>query len=577
MDPGPTEFRARPFVCGVLGDATPDQRERLHRAVPGLVTIHDAPGVLLLGARPLAAYRHEPRLSAWAFGDHEPASSADWRAAAIDTESPGLADLGDRVVLHAGALGLIDLFTRRIGETSWFASRMEPLLSLDTGPLEVDWEAWASILAFDCPVGDMTPFRAVRRLQGARTLVMERATGRIRADAWSPPWQGLAEVAPDAGDAREVLDQLRTVVGRISPVPHSIALSGGHDSRLVAIVARDAGIPMSAVTTTKDDGRNDPEVAAELAVLLGIPYRFVDSGLIPYASYGELMRRRTHGMIALNTWTAPLGEALRSEGRPVLTDMIGGVLLGGANISRAMETMPPGHERRLALMAMLQRLPVVGQTITEQAMPWVLDSARERWLGAVSHLAGDANELPLSMIETRDARGIGALHHWGMGPRDPSRDTRQRPRDAAGRVLGGHRQEDEGRVQPGAAAPGGPGHRHPSHQPRPGVTVVRDAQPQGQRRGDRRIRADVERACAVPDLVPEGMLRYLELGRWAGPSRTDRLLRRGPKARPSAFGGYRMTEMARLSLPIAHLGAWIDTHRDRLASIDPPWRSRRRR
>ena len=76
---------------------------------------------------------------------------------------------------------------------------------------------------------------------------------------------------------------------------------------------------------------------------------------------------------------------------------------------------------------------------------------------------------------------------------------------------------------------------------------------------------------------PEGMLRYLELGRWAGPSRTDRLLRRSPKPRPSAFGGYRMTEMARLSLPIAHLGAWIDTHRDRLASIDPPWRGRRRR
>ncbi len=190
-------------------------------------------------------------------------------------------------MLHAGALGLIDLFTRRLGETSWFASRMEPLLSLDPGPLEVDWEAWASILAFDCPVGDMTPFRAVRRLQGARTLVMERATGRIRADAWSPPWQGLAEVAPDAGDAREVLDQLRTVVGRIAPVPHSIALSGGYDSRLVAIVARDAGIPMSAITTTKDDGRNDPEVAAEVAALLGMPYRFVDSGPPPI----RLLRR----------------------------------------------------------------------------------------------------------------------------------------------------------------------------------------------------------------------------------------------------------------------------------------------
>ena len=33
-------------------------------------------------------------------------------------------------------------------------------------------------------------------------------------------------------------------------------------------------------------------------------------------------------------------------------------------------------------------------------------------------------------------------------------------------------------------------------------------------------------------------------------------------------------EIARLSLPVAHLGAWIDTNRHRLVSIEPPWNTR---
>lgn len=34
-----------------------------------------------------------------------------------------------------------------------------------------------------------------------------------------------------------------------------------------------------------------------------------------------------------------------------------------------------------------------------------------------------------------------------------------------------------------------------------------------------------------------------------------------------------MTNYARLALPLAHLGAWIEGNRHRLRSIDPPWRS----
>jgi hypothetical protein len=577
VDPSPGEFLARPFVCGAVGQVRPEPLARLRQAVPGLVTVHEAADVLLLAAAPLSPYRSGEQVRAWSFGDRSPAATSDWQAAASDAEAPGLVDGGDRVVLHAGALGFIDLFTRQLGGATWFASRIEPLLSLDPAPLEVDWEAWASVLAFHCPMGDSTPFRAVRRLRGATTCTLERSTGRIRSGRWAPPWHGLPEVDPDAGDPVEVVEQLRDVLRRVGGGPYALALSGGFDSRLVAIAARDVGIPMVAWSTGKDDGLDDIEITRELAAMLGLPLRFVDPTAVPYGTAGDEVRRRTEGMVAMHTWMAPLGSALRANGQPVLTDIVGGVVIGGSNVTTEMTLMPPGPERRLALMARLQRPPIVGKTISGRAAPWVMDAARDRFVDAVRHLDGDANELVLAMMETRDARGIASMPLWLFGPSVRVETPVCRPEMLRVTLSVGARRKLRKGFSREVLAAADPvaGTLRTSHDPRlvPGRTRMHKASDEGLAW----LRADIEHARSVPDLVPERLLRYLELGRWAGPRRRDRLLRRPQTPRPGAFDSAQMADMARLSLPIANLGSWIAANRSRLASIDPPWCYRRGR
>jgi hypothetical protein len=260
----------------------------------------------------------------------------------------------------------------------------------------------------------------------------------------------------------------------------------------------------------------------------------------------------------------------------VLTDLIGGVVFGGANISRRMVSMPPGRHRRLALMAKLQRAPVSGRTLSERAFPWVMDTARERWLDAVRHLEGDSNELQLAMIETRTARGLAAQSSWLIGPEAQVVAPTSHPEMICAGFSVGHLRKwnKEFSLELLAAADPVTGMIRSTHHSRPGTarTVTRKASAEGLAW----LRADIEHAREVPDLVPDGLLRYLELGRWTGPGHRDRLLRRPQLPQPGAFDSRRMADMARLSQPIAHLGSWIETNRDRLGSLDPPWRVGRR-
>ena len=47
----------------------------------------------------------------------------------------------------------------------------------------------------------------------------------------------------------------------------------------------------------------------------------------------------------MHTWIGPLVAALRANGQPVLTDVVGGVVLGGANMSPEMaRACQPGHD-----------------------------------------------------------------------------------------------------------------------------------------------------------------------------------------------------------------------------------------
>ncbi len=141
------------------------------------------------------------------------------------------------------------------------------------------------------------------------------------------------------------------------------------------------------------------------------------------------------------------------------------------------------------------------------------------------------------MIETRDARGIARMLAMAVRPRCPRRNAAlARPEMLLAAFSVGMRRKSHRAASPARAA----GRRGPA------IAAVRTTNdrriarnrapsPKAGAEGRAWLRADIERARAVPGLVPDGLLRYLELGRWAGPSRRELLLRRPPPPRSRAF------------------------------------------
>ncbi|MCY7417043.1 MAG: hypothetical protein LH650_00850 [Chloroflexi bacterium] len=180
-------------------------------------------------------------------------------------------------------------------------------------------------------------------------------------------------------------------------------------------------------------------------------------------------------------------------------------------------------------------------------------------------------------MATRDARGIATMPMWLFGPEVRVETPTSRPEMILAALAVGSRRKVRGAFSQEVLAAADPvaGTLRTSHDGRPALAGVisHKATPDALAW----LRADIQQARAVPGLVPDGLLRYLELGRWAGPSRRDALLRRPRRPRPGAFEGAQMANYARLALPLAHLGAWIEDNRHRLSSIDPPWRTTSRR
>ncbi|MFC7644654.1 hypothetical protein ACFQX6_31160 [Streptosporangium lutulentum] len=135
---------------------------------------------------------------------------APWITVAETFETPGLIDDGKQITLHAGGLGLVDVYYLFRGGAVYFSSLLEPLLSLSRGPYEINWDAWASIIQLTFPLRDDTPYAQVKRMGGSSALIFDRASGRISTERRLPRW--LREEPYEAGrTAGEILEILHEV------------------------------------------------------------------------------------------------------------------------------------------------------------------------------------------------------------------------------------------------------------------------------------------------------------------------------------------------------------------------------
>ncbi|QBR91357.1 asparagine synthase-related protein [Nocardioides euryhalodurans] len=413
---GTPRYRASAYVCGALGAADPEALRRLVAASPSpLVEVVSTADVRLSATH---------RLRAWGEGEPtgghlwnalaEPGTAVDSAAAAANgwmaaglTREPGAA------TLHTDGLGLAEVYTRRVGDAVYFATRIDPLTRIVDAPLTQDEDAWASLLALGAPVGGATPFEEIRRLGPAESLTV-RADGHVRRTTGEPDWLATDGHAPEPG---EVVELLRAAIPTGDDL--SVTLSGGWDSRLLAVLAvGESRDRLQAWTTDADTGSDlDLRLAQPVAHALGAEHTVVRPGPRAWARHAPAARRRMQFQSWMHTWLMPLAGRLHGSRRTVLDGLAGDVLLKSLFVDRVILDAPDPAAalwHRLGGWRLDRGSLLAPGTAVEMAA-----RSRDDVRALVAPYAGHPAAAALSVLATRTSRVVAASPVLLFGPEVP--------------------------------------------------------------------------------------------------------------------------------------------------------------
>ncbi|MFG2073684.1 asparagine synthetase B family protein [Nonomuraea maritima] len=406
------QFNVRPYICGALGRIDPAVLGKLTGAGPRVRPALQTAEAALFSSTPLPPYQRDEVSYAFAWGERRPRAADDWIAVAETYETPGLIGDGRRVILHTGALGLVDLYYVREGDAVYFSSLIQPLLSLVA--TDIDWSAWASILQVTFPLGEATPYTRVKRLPGSSALVYR--DGVLATERRLPRWLRTepyeAWVSP-----HDIVELLHQVYAEYDGRKLLVPVSGGYDSRLLASVAKARGADVESWTTSPDDG-TDTDIAFARAITkeLGIPHRVVEQHAADYPADAAEVARRLEYLTPHHAWYAPFAKEVHGAGRILVDGLAGGPLLKNFMVSGAALEARTQAERSEAVLASLSLGQPSQPFLSKSAAQWMDETVREQFTAATSMLHGHRAELPLSVLHTRTVRGIARSAVNLVGP-----------------------------------------------------------------------------------------------------------------------------------------------------------------
>ncbi|RBQ14811.1 asparagine synthetase B family protein [Spongiactinospora rosea] len=409
-------FNVRPYVCGAIGGVDPAVLADLCAAGPKTRAALQTDGAALFSSAPLAPYHRDERGYAFAWGERRPLVADRWMSIAETYETPGLIDDGHQVTLHAGGLGLVDVYYLRTPGAVYFSSLLEPLLALTGERREMDWAAWASILRVTFPLGDGTPYEAVKRLSGASALVYDRATRRVSVDRRLPRWVREEPYEAWRG-AGELLSILHDVYKEFENRPLLVPVSGGYDSRLLCSVAVARGADVESWTTSPDDG-TDTDIAFARAITreLGVRHRVVEQDPARYPADTLEVARRLEYLTPHHAWYAPFAKEVHRSGRTLVDGLAGGPLLKNFMVSGEAMHAGTAAERQAAVLRSLALGAPSMPFLSGPAAEWIEATVQESFTRSTSMLHGHRAELPLSVLHTRTVRGIARSPVNLVGP-----------------------------------------------------------------------------------------------------------------------------------------------------------------
>ncbi|MCK2221739.1 asparagine synthetase B family protein [Actinomadura sp. ATCC 31491] len=406
------QFNVRPYVCGALGRIDTAMLGKLTGAGPRVRPALQTPEAALFSSSPLPPYHRTGDSYAFAWGERRPEAADDWMAVAETYETPGLIGDADQAILHAGALGLVDVYYVRQGDAVYFSSLIQPLLSLV--PIAIDWAAWAAILQVTFPLGEATPYTEVKRLSGSSALVWRH--GRAGVERRLPRWLRTEPYEAWISPA-ELVELLHRAYAEYDGRKLLVPVSGGYDSRLLASVARARGADVESWTTSPDDG-TDTDIAFARAITkeLGIPHRVITQDPAAYPQDAADVARRLEYLTPHHAWYAPFAKEVHGAGRILVDGLAGGPLLKNFMVSGAALEARTQAERSAALLGSLSLGAPSRPFLSGAAAEWMEATVREQFAAATSMLHGHRAELPLSVLHTRTVRGIARSAVNLVGP-----------------------------------------------------------------------------------------------------------------------------------------------------------------
>ncbi len=341
-----------------------------------------------------------------------------WQQAMHETVAVGVAVTPDEVILHTSSWGNQALYVAWLEPaTLAFSTTSTALVDLVEGPLDPDWDAWASIMTSNNPINGRTPFVQIRRLRGGEHHRLDLRTGAFSTAVGRPP---VHQPGASPADPGEIVDALRTALSEhpvlVDGAPEggylaSIPLTGGWDSRLLGAIAVDHFGPEAflALTTSKHTENVDPDVtyATALAQSLGVTQEIIH----PDRSANPVYTARTMALLEYETWEhswfGPAANVLMARGLPVIDGFAGDAQLKNAYANRRLFGADPADVSD-ELWRKLDRRPPLGLPAASES---VLDELEQRMRPDVEAtrrgVEGHPHEGRIAVMRSRIIGGVG--------------------------------------------------------------------------------------------------------------------------------------------------------------------------
>jgi asparagine synthase (glutamine-hydrolysing) len=195
---------------------------------------------------------------------------------------------GDRLFLARDRLGIKPLYYSMIPGGVLFASEIKALLRCPELRPALDLQALADSSVIGFPVGDRTFIDGIRSVLPGHTMTVTRGPDGpvVRArQYYQLPAEHDESIAFDSAQD-QLIDMLRETVRShlVADVRVGLVLSGGLDSTVLAMLARDVGGPFPTFSLADHPDHPDQAQATRLAGSLGWPHHAAVMGFDDYIS-----------------------------------------------------------------------------------------------------------------------------------------------------------------------------------------------------------------------------------------------------------------------------------------------------